>query len=306
MLTPHPKNGEDPRYHQIIEQILRWSQGDFTAFLDISDRHDKLDSIMSGLNMLGEELRDKTVSRDILEEKNLELQKANAELDRLVYNVSHNLRAPLANIMGLIYLSQQEDRMDQIQVYLQKQLDSITKIDHIIHDIVNYSQNARLPVIRQMIPFQSIVDRLYQKYDYPVRMEGLAWYADWDPGLQVFTDEKRLEIILHNLISNAIQFKDPRKAQSWIRMTVQNRPNDLHIVISDNGSGIPEATLPHIFDIFISGSDYQSGPGLGLYVVKETLERLKGTIAVSSQLGESTSFEIYIPHTPLINENSEG
>jgi signal transduction histidine kinase len=110
------------------------------------------------------------------------------------------------------------------------------------------------------------------------------------------TDRGRLKVVLKNLISNAINYSDPNKTESYIRISIEQENGFYSIQIADNGIGIPEDQLEHIFEMFYRANESSQGSGLGLYIVKETIEKLKGKVEVESSKGEGSTFKIKIPH----------
>ena len=112
---------------------------------------------------------------------------------------------------------------------------------------------------------------------------------------QFFTDSRRLKIILSNLISNAIKYHSVRKENPFIEVKVECDSRKAVIRIIDNGSGIEEKHHENIFKMFYRGNENTKGSGLGLYIVKETVEKIQGSILVSSTVGKGSEFVITLP-----------
>jgi signal transduction histidine kinase len=112
---------------------------------------------------------------------------------------------------------------------------------------------------------------------------------------KVITDKTRLTVILNNLISNAIKYHNRANSNQWIKVNIFPSGKDLNIVVSDNGPGISKEQQSRIFEMFYRGTEKSNGSGLGLYIVKETIEKMKGSIQVESKEGEGTSFIVTIP-----------
>jgi signal transduction histidine kinase len=105
----------------------------------------------------------------------------------------------------------------------------------------------------------------------------------------------RLNIIFNNLLSNAIKYADMDKENPMLEVRVTADDQKAEIRISDNGEGIPEESLTKIFDMFYRASTKGVGSGLGLYIVKEAVEKIQGTIQVQSEPGKGTEFILTIP-----------
>jgi signal transduction histidine kinase len=113
------------------------------------------------------------------------------------------------------------------------------------------------------------------------------------------TDKTRLQIVFFNLISNAIQYQDKFKPTSYIRISCSRTNNQLLLQIEDNGIGIEQAYQDKVFDMFYRATVNSKGSGLGLYIVKEAVEKLGGTISLRSTHGEGTSFTLSLPRKEL-------
>ncbi|MDZ7606584.1 MAG: HAMP domain-containing sensor histidine kinase [Cyclobacteriaceae bacterium] len=109
------------------------------------------------------------------------------------------------------------------------------------------------------------------------------------------TDGKRLSVVMKNLFSNAIRYHDLKKAQRYIKVDISYKPDKAVIQVSDNGIGIDNTHIGSIFKMFYRADESSSGSGLGLYIVKESIEKLKGTIDVNSTPEIGTTFTVVIP-----------
>jgi signal transduction histidine kinase len=112
---------------------------------------------------------------------------------------------------------------------------------------------------------------------------------------EVRTDKSRLKVVLSNIISNAIKYHNLRQEDPTVQITSSQFESTVCISIKDNGIGIPEEAQEKIFDMFYRASDRAGGSGLGLYIVKEIVEKLEGSITVNSVFGVGTTFEVRIP-----------
>ena len=112
---------------------------------------------------------------------------------------------------------------------------------------------------------------------------------------ETFTDKTRLKVILNNLISNAIKYHHHDQSDPWIKVRMLNGNKTLSIIVSDNGPGINVEHQAKIFDMFYRGTERSKGSGLGLYIVKETIAKMNGSINVESVEGQGTSFFVKIP-----------
>jgi len=225
---------------------------------------------------------------------NEELFIRNNELDRFVYSASHDLSAPLKSILGLITVAQMEKPTAEINQYLDLMKRSVLKLDSFIKDIISYSRNARLPVKKVSISFNGLIESVWADHQFTPNVDKIKFQLINNIHSEFQSDETRLKIIFNNLISNAIKFHRPNH-DPFIYITATEFPEHFEFKVEDNGMGIPPSLKDKIFDMFFRATESVQGSGLGLYILKEALSRLKGTVTVESTLGEGTTFIITLP-----------
>jgi signal transduction histidine kinase len=224
-------------------------------------------------------------------QKNTELQKVNDELDRFVYSVSHDLRSPLSSILGLTNLA--------MKTYEREELDQILKMiqgrvhaqDHFIREIIDYSRNARTETIREHIHLKPLVDEVINSLKFNIQADKIRFNQQVSDDVVLMSDKIRLTVILSNLIGNAIKYHDLRKEHPFIE--IGYREDVSAIYVKDNGIGMQPDDQEKIFHMFYRGSDRSTGSGLGLFITREAVTKLKGSIEVKSVYGEGSTFLIY-------------
>lgn len=227
----------------------------------------------------------------VVEKRNKELRKLNSELDRFVYSASHDLRAPLASILGLIAVARL-DKSNNGEEYLNLIEKSIHKLDGFIRDIIDFSRNSRLELDTEPIKFESMIHEIIDELKYMDERGHIQKNVEVTGVGDFYTDRKRLAIILRNLISNAYKYHNPYNENNFVRVEVKYTMHEASLSVSDNGIGISEEHVTNIFKMFYRASENNNGSGLGLYIVKETVEKLKGNITVHSVLGQGSTFEL--------------
>jgi PAS domain S-box-containing protein len=235
-------------------------------------------------------------SEELLRYKNAELEKTNAELDRFVYSASHELRAPLTSVLGLIGISKMEQKDAQQVTYLNMMEQSVNRLDRFIQDIIHYSRNSRLDIQPQVIDFQELLRETLEDLNYMQVIENIDKIIHIESPTEYKSDRGRLRVILNNLVSNAIRYHRLMQEHPYIEINVRIKPEKAIIQVSDNGQGISPEHLDKIFDMFYRASNSAKGSGLGLYIVKETLIKLQGTISVKSEYKKGTTFTLHIPN----------
>ncbi len=231
-----------------------------------------------------------------LQERNEDLSKINSELDRFVYSASHDLRAPIASLLGLIEVARLEVTMENMGRLLDMQQKSLERLDHFIKDIVDHSRNTRLQVESEEVNFKNIIEGSFEYLQFMENADRIKKNIIVEQSEPFFTSPTRLEIVLNNLISNAMKYADLRKTDPSIEVRVKTNLKTAEIRIIDNGEGIPTDAKPKIFDMFYRASANGVGSGLGLYIVKEAIQKVGGTIVVYSEPGKGTEFVMEIPN----------
>lgn len=223
------------------------------------------------------------------------LTKANLELDRFVYSASHDLRAPLSSVLGLIEISQRSPNQDEIQQCLEMMKTRIADLDTFIREIIDYSRNARQEIRIESFNLLELAQEVTEGLKFGSGMENIYIKYAIAPDLMILLDRSRLKVVLSNIIGNALKYSNPRSDQPLIAIQADADERSLKIQVEDNGIGIAEEHLPKIFNMFYRASERSQGSGLGLYIVKETLDKLNGTILVKSTYGHGSLFRIEIP-----------
>lgn len=242
--------------------------------------------------------QEEQAQRNALLQTNEELRKSNKELDRFVYSVSHDLRAPLSSMLGVVGLCE----MGEMDPFIQKNVSllksSIKKLDGFIIDILDYSRNSRLEVNTQEVHFADLLTDVCNnlKFMCAEDQRKVEVRTKIQNGVAFHSDRSRLSIILNNLISNSIRYQNPQQADPFVEIEVAITPSSADIRITDNGIGIESKNHEKVFNMFYRVSTQSVGSGLGLYIVKETVEKLNGVIKLESEPGKGTVFNIHLPN----------
>ncbi len=231
-----------------------------------------------------------------LVQNNKLLMKANNELDRFVYSTSHDLRAPLSSVLGLINIAENSKDISEAKQYLSMMRQRVGSLDKFIKDITDYSRNNRLHIGKENIQLASLVSEVWETLQYSPEASNIHFQMEIPEDLEVLSDRSRLTVILSNLISNAIRYHDQRKEERFIRLRVLMNGYGFYLKVEDNGQGISPEYHQRIFDMFYRANEQSQGSGLGLYIVKETLDKLSGSIHLESSPGVGSTFTVRLPY----------
>ncbi len=174
--------------------------------------------------------------------------------------------------------------------------DRVHSLDHFIKDITDYSRNNRLEVKRENVKLVDLAHEVWESLKFSPEAENIDFQIKIPPEIQMESDKNRLRVIISNLISNAVRYHDLKKENQYIRMHYQMNGRVSFIKVEDNGQGIPSEYHTKIFDMFFRANEHSKGSGLGLYIVKEALLKLSGSIQLESTVGQGTTFTIMLPN----------
>lgn len=228
-----------------------------------------------------------------------ELEQAFFELDSFVYRASHDIMAPLKSILGLVTLVQMDKTTDEQSKYLRLIELSVQKLDTFIVDLTNYSRNSRLPILSQAIDFRQLIDECLQQLSHMPHADRVKVSVELNQQTPFYSDPSRVKVICQNFISNAFKYQRLHLADPYLLIRITCTAQKACITFIDNGKGIHRDSLDKIFDMFYRASEDSYGSGLGLYIVKQVVEKLHGTIdPVNSTLGQGTTFVLSLPNDP--------
>ncbi len=235
------------------------------------------------------------LQREQLKKTNEELVLRNTELDNFVYRSSHDLVAPLKSLKGLISLAKTDSSGGDMEEYLNFMNASVVKLEDFIKSIMEYSVNTKQNIVKKTVRLDDLIEDIRADLKYFDQAEKVSLIKNYDIDLQIKTDGSRLKIVLSNLITNCIKYHNYGQENPKVEVNVQLDYEEkiAKIEILDNGLGIDESHLEQIFEMFFRASNNKvTGSGLGLYIVKDTINKIGGKIDVDSKLGEGTSFTI--------------
>ncbi len=281
-----------------MQEILPWKKDEreFTLKLNFEPARNYWNEVF-GFTMLVEDVTELYEANAALHEKNEVLEQSNKELDQFVYSISHDLRAPLSSIMGLVNLIENSQQLPEVKLYTKMLQDATESMDSFIRNILEYSRNKRFELEYTRVDLKNLIQEMTDKFRFLPGYRELDFEVDLELE-EIHSDPYRIEIILNNLISNAIKYRDLSKGKSWCKLNISESEDTFTITVSDNGIGISKAKIPMLFDMFFKVKSEHPGSGLGLYILKEVVDHLQGKIEVSSKEKKGTTFTIILPKLP--------
>jgi len=235
------------------------------------------------------------IATSMLSERNSELLKANTELDKFAYSVTHDLRSPILSVLGAINIAKAAKSTYEVHEMLDMMAQSMVKLDGFIHNIHDYYTIKRGELNITEVNIPELVENLKGIYN----LEGVTSHIDFRVSVEqegaFRSDPIVLYIILNNLLSNAFKYQKRTRENKFVRLLIRVKNNELFIEVEDNGIGIHEHYLDSIFDMFYRATSEGFGSGFGLYNVKDALDKLNGKISVASKKNEGALFKLSIP-----------
>lgn len=224
-----------------------------------------------------------------------ELLAANAQLDQIIFKTTHDLRAPLMSALGLLSLTEKAEDAERTE-YLGLLKKSLMKLNAFIEEMNNFYRTGKMAVQREPIHWKELIHEELESQRTLYQPERVNIETDIRQDVEFYSDRLRIKTILTNLVTNAIKYADHRKPKHNIRIAVEVNRESAILKVTDNGIGIDKQYHDRIFDMFFRATDQVSGTGLGLFILRDTVERLQGRVQVDSQPGQGSTFTVYLPN----------
>ncbi len=243
--------------------------------------------------------RNKKQMNSKLRNQTEELMGVNKEKDKLLSVLSHDLRSPLSNIKGVVYLIRENVLKGKD---INKALDEIdAKLQNGINTLTNYlqwaqSQRQGIEAEIEAVDIQQTVQNVQEEFSMAARNKNVIILNNVRENSRVLGDPHLMSVVLRNLISNAVKFV-PTDGSGKVILESEESKNEVLIRVIDNGEGIPENQKKNIFKAFMPGSKDsggERGTGLGLSICKDLIEKQGGSIHFESTPGEGTTFTLHM------------
>lgn len=229
-------------------------------------------------------------------------QAVSTQKSRFLANMSHEIRTPLNGIIGMTALLQDDihdrDAREKLRI-IQTSADSLL---HVLNDILDHSriEAGKLDITPRTFSPAQLVRDVTGLFQGQAELKGVALRTRLAGDLPewVFADDNRLRQVLANVLSNAVKFTEHGEVLAHA-MRDYARPGNLLVVITDTGVGIQPEALPQIFEPFMqadsSSTRRHGGSGLGLTISKQLIDRMGGTLTITSTPGRGTQVSISLP-----------
>jgi signal transduction histidine kinase len=229
-------------------------------------------------------------------EINKEIENKNAELDKFVYKVSHDLRGPVSSLMGLYNLVEYEITDEASLRYFKIYNEQILRLNNRLLGFIDLIQVRDKKVELREIKFEKIVEECVSSLNYLPNYSKTKFTIIISPKIRFKSDESAINTIIQNLIENGLKYSRSDIIPE-IKVQINQTDEILYLEFEDNGEGIKKEDQKKVFDMFYRSSNKTKGTGLGLYLVKHAVEKLSGNFEFESSEGVGTKFKINLPKT---------
>ncbi len=228
----------------------------------------------------------------LLEDEREKLRQVNKDLDSFLHSTSHDLRAPITSILGLTYLGKVELTEEKGRNYMELIEQRAQKLNMILTDVLRLSKTKKLGIKLQTIRFSDLVNDVVSDIEFLKGTSRIRLDYEKNSDSSFYSDPAQISIILSNLITNAVKYHRLNQDDPYIRIAFKRISDTVIFSVEDNGQGIPAHSVNKVFEMFFRASQETDGTGLGLYIVKEALAKVKGKIEVESEFGKGTIFTV--------------
>jgi PAS domain S-box-containing protein len=245
----------------------------------------------------GKAIREIGILQDITETKKMEtdLKALNKELETFIYRASHDLRGPLTSIIGLTTVSKSEITDKLALKYLAMIESSAQKLDATLVSLVQSMTLRDMVVNFKEISFDDLVAETLSQLKFHEGFSKIKIEVNNTVHDSFKSNKLILSSVFQNMIQNSIKYQNYHNGPSTLHINICKKDGGVEIIFKDNGIGIDDFLQDKIFDMYFRGTTSVSGSGLGLYIVKIGIEKLKGTIRLESVKNKGTTFTIFLP-----------
>lgn len=306
---------QESKFKELFAQLQK--KGSIPPFETIHKKKDgttfPVEVSLGGIILSGEphmfavarDITERKQSEEALKIKNEQLQKSNNELDNFIYTASHDLKAPITNIEGLMGVlidnlnegALQDPIVKKVVTMIEKSIDRFKNTINELSEMSKLQKSLEDDVTE--ISFPEVLDEVKLDLEILIQNSGTTFIVDFNQCTSIKYSKKNLRSILYNLVSNSIKYSSPER-QPVINISTTKENEYCVLTIEDNGLGMDLSKERKIFSMFKRLHDHVEGTGVGLYIVKKIVENNGGQISVESKVGIGSKFKVrFLNNMPL-------
>ncbi|HOZ86727.1 MAG TPA: HAMP domain-containing sensor histidine kinase [Bacteroidia bacterium] len=270
-------------------KITKFVESDFTkrTVLPINDSINEIDALITNVSVMEQHIVNQMAM----------LKQSNKDLEMLFYATSRDIRSPLITVKRLVDVALTKTSDKTALMYLGMMKDSWQNLYNIIDELGIVTNIRSVEIKTEAIDLEILVKNVYAEFKSLEWFDFIIFSLDLKIKNKFYSSPGLVRAIFRNLIENSIKYSTKRRGQNFLKITVIDHNEDMiRIEVTDNGIGIKKEHHEKIFDMFFRGTSYAGGTGLGLYIVKCSLEKLNGAISVESEEDKGASFTVILPN----------
>lgn len=229
-----------------------------------------------------------------LKQQEERLHERQEEVNLFMDRASHDLKGPLKSMMSLFPIMEYEFGRDtSVMEYVRHYHNGISRLYRILQDMLQLARLNKAELSYSRVNLQQLVEECLQSFRNLPRFFDIVITKKIEVPAEVLLEESLVQTIVQNLLENAIKYCSEEKPAVSILITEER--DGVVIEVADNGIGIPAELQPRIFDRYFRATRKASGSGLGLYLLKQAVDKLRGEVSLQSSEGVGTTFTVYLP-----------
>lgn len=232
-------------------------------------------------------------AEDLMEQSHTRLYEINSKLNSAMFKIVHDIQEPLNNIQGLLNLANDERHINESKQYYSLIEKSVFSLKKFIQQTLKLSKVSDKS---EFIFFQTIFEEYYESVKYSENCKKVYLKFNTVQTGGFYTIKSEIVSVISNIISNSFKYYDKEKDNPSIFVSVNVTETLADITIKDNGIGISQGHIDKIFDLNFQVDEMESGAGLGLNMVKKSVDILNGKLFINSKIGEGTEIKIVLPN----------
>lgn len=220
-------------------------------------------------------------------------------VERFIYSCSHELKSPIASMQGLLEImkyhplhSETIKCIDMMEVCTQR-------MNKLMQTLEEYMVNAKQEIYLENVRGETLITNVLDQFHSSLVKQHIQVKTVIQQNSSWITDARRVNLVLSNLVANALTFQDPEKKEKKVLIRLNIAPHRSLLEVADNGIGIPKNIQPKIFDLFYRGHGQSQGSGLGLFLVLNIASKMRSKVKIKSTEKVGTSFKITSPNYQL-------
>jgi signal transduction histidine kinase len=270
-------------------KITKFVESDFTkrTVLPINDSINEIDALITNVSVMEQHIVNQMAM----------LKQSNKDLEMLFYATSRDIRSPLITVKRLVDVALTKTSDKTALMYLGMMKDSWQNLYNIIDELGIVTNIRSVEIKTEAIDLETLIKNVYAEFKSLEWFDHIIFSLDLKIKNKFYSSPGLVRAIFRNLIENSIKYSTKRKGNNFLKIVViDHNEHMIRIEVTDNGIGIKKEYHEKIFDMFFRGTTYAGGTGLGLYIVKCSLEKLNGAISVESDEDKGATFTVILPN----------